>query len=277
MQLENTPELWKKHLPWPGPESHKYTRGHVLVAAGPAQKSGAAKLAARAALRTGAGLCTLLCPPDALTVYATWAMSVMVEAVADDHGFAKALEDERRNTLVIGPGHGVGETCRQRVLTALRMNKRTVIDADAITSFKGATQPLFEAIAQNTNAVLTPHEGEFERLFTLTDDRAQSASAAAKQSHAVIVLKGATTVITAPDGRIATNTNAPAWLATAGAGDVLSGMIGGLLAQSMPPFEAAAAAVWMHGEAASLHGPGLIAEEIEKNLPKVLHRLYERR
>lgn len=277
MQLENTPELWKKHVPWPGVESHKYTRGHVLVAAGPVQKSGAAKLAARAALRTGAGLCTLLCPPQALAVYAAWAMSVMVEPVADDHDFAKVLEDERRNTLVIGPGHGVGETCRQRTLTALKAGKRMVIDADAITSFKSATKPLFDAIKDNKNTVMTPHEGEFERLFTLTKDRTQSALEAAKQSAAVTVLKGAQTVIASPDGRVVVNRNAPAWLATAGAGDVLSGMIGGLLAQGMPAFEAAAAAVWIHGEAASLHGPGLIAEEIEKNLPKVLHRLYEQR
>jgi hydroxyethylthiazole kinase-like uncharacterized protein yjeF len=192
------------------------------------------------------------------------------------------LADRRHNACVIGPGAGVGGQTRDLVLTALGEGRGVVLDADALTSFAGAPADLFDAVKafHDPQVVMTPHEGEFSRLFSelVADHKVRSklerARLASRASGAVVLLKGADTVIAAPDGRAAITANAPPWLATAGAGDVLSGIIGGLLAQAVPAFEAACMAAWMHGEAGCEAGPGLIAEDLPEALPRVLRRLF---
>ena len=265
---ENAPGLWRAHMPAPSPADHKYSRGHALVVGGDGAHSGAARLAARAALRAGAGLVTVHAPEDAIPVYAAQLTAVMVASTAE---LAPALADERRNAVLIGPGCGVSPTTRSQALHALHAGKRCVLDADALTAFRDAPATLFSALTPDS--VLTPHEGEYRRLFAHEGDRLARARAAAAESGAVVVLKGTDTVIAAPDGRAAINANAPPTLATAGSGDVLAGFILGLLAQGMPAFEAAAAGVWLHGAAAAAFGPGLIAEDLTETLPSVLGNL----
>ena len=265
---ENAPVLWKALQPVPAPADHKYSRGHAIVIGGDGAHSGAARLAARAALRAGAGLVTVHAPEAAIPVYAAQLTAVMVAPAAD---LDSALADERCNALLIGPGCGVSPTTREQTRRALEAGKRCVLDADALTAFKDDPAALFAALGPDT--VLTPHEGEYRRLFSHEGDRLARVRAAARESGAVVILKGADSVIAAPDGRAAINTNAPPTLATAGAGDVLAGFILGLLAQGMPAFEAAAAGVWLHGAAAAEFGPGLIAEDLTETLPRVLRSL----
>ena len=265
---ENAPALWQGLLPGPGAADHKYSRGHALVVGGDGAHSGAARLAARAALRIGAGLVTVHAPEAALSVYAAQLTAVMVASL-DDLG--AALADERRNALLIGPGCGVSPATRARTLRALGAGKRCVLDADALTAFQDEPGALFAALGPD--AVLTPHEGEYRRLFGHEGDKLARARAAAAECGAVVVLKGADSVIAAPDGRAAINANAPPTLATAGSGDVLAGFVLGLLAQGMPAFEAAAAGVWLHGAAAAAFGSGLIAEDLSESLPGVLQSL----
>ena len=279
--FENTPSLWRHLLPWPRPEDHKYSRGHVIVGGG-AEMTGAARLAAGAALRAGAGLLTIASPPEAVPVYAVYMPGVLTVPIDDEQAFAALLADRRKNAVLLGPGYGVNEATRARVLAALGAGKRVVLDADALTVFADAPGDLFAAIAGD--CVLTPHEGEFARIFPdlggpdlggKPGGKLARARAAAKISGAVVLLKGADTVIASPGGRCAINANAPATLATGGAGDVLAGLIIGLMAQGMAPFEAASAAAWIHGEAASAFGPGLIAEDLAGLVPGVLARLEE--
>ena len=265
---ENAPALWQALLPGPAPCDHKYSRGHALVVGGDGAHSGAARLAARAALRVGAGLVTVHAPDAAIPVYAAQLTAVMVASTSD---LDTALADERRNALLIGPGCGVSPTTRAQTLRALDAGKRCVLDADALTVFGDEPAALFAAL--RADCVLTPHEGEYRRLFAHEGDKLARARAAAQECGAVVVLKGADSVIAAPDGRAAINANAPPTLATAGSGDVLAGFVLGLLAQGMPAFEAAAAAVWLHGAAATAFGPGLIAEDLAESLPRVLRRL----
>lgn len=269
--FENQPGLWRQALPKPSLLGHKYGRGHALVIGG-AETSGAARLAARGALRMGAGLVTAVAPAEALPVYQASLMAVMTASLDDLDGL---LADPRRNALLIGPGSGVGVATTGRTLAALNAGKACVVDADALTSFAGDPGTLFTSIKSKRVVVLTPHEGEFSRLFRVEGDRLARARAAAAESGAVIILKGGDTVIAAPDGRAAINTNAPPYLATAGAGDVLAGFVLGLLAQGMAGFEAASAAVWIHGEVARLFGPGLIAEDLTEGLPAVLRGLLD--
>ena len=265
---ENAPGLWQARMPGPSPADHKYSRGHALVVGGDGAHSGAARLAARAALRAGAGLVTVHAPEDAVPVYAAQLTAVMVASAAE---LGDALADERRNALLIGPGCGVSPATRAQALRALGAGKRCVLDADALTAFRDEPAALFAALTPES--VLTPHEGEYRRLFAHEGDRLARARAAAAESGAVVVLKGADSVIAAPNGRAAINANAPPTLATAGSGDVLAGFILGLLAQGMPAFEAAAAGVWLHGAAAAAFGPGLIAEDLAETLPSVLGNL----
>ncbi len=282
---ENGPALWAARYPWRRAEDHKYRFGHALVSGG-ASMTGAARLAARAALRVGAGLVTIACPREALAIYAAETPSVITAPLDQEADFAALLEDGRRNAVLVGPGAGVGpglsEAIRARALAALAGGKgrAVVLDADAITAFAGDPETLFGAISGPT--VLTPHEGEFARLFPdLTGNKLSKARAAAAASGAVLLLKGADSVVAAPDGRAAINANAPPELATAGSGDVLAGLVTGLLAQGLPgglprdlqAFEAAAAAVWLHGAMASGAGPGLIAEDLPERLPAVLAAL----
>ncbi len=290
----NRPALWLSHYPRPQLDAHKYTRGHAIVVSGPAESTGAARMGARAALRVGAGLVTIIGSASATAINATHATAVMVRAVAADAALAEVLADERRNAALIGPGAGIGAATAGTVLTLLGSAAAAVLDADALTSFAldGTEAPvkaaglgfvvraepdptaraLFDAIKGRKSAtVLTPHEGEFKHLFgDLPGSKLDRARQAAATSGAIVVLKGPDTVIAAPDGRAAINDNAPPWLATAGSGDVLAGLVTGLLAQRMAAFEAACAAVWLHGECANAFGIGLIAEDLPEVLPKVL-------
>jgi NAD(P)H-hydrate epimerase len=272
---ENNPGLWK--FPWPGLEGHKYSRGHCVVMSGPAHATGAARLAARAALRVGAGLVSVASPPDAVLVHAAHLTAIMIKPFQGAPGLENLLSDKRLNAVVLGPGLGVGRATRDLAATALKSGAAVVLDADAITSFREDPQALFGLV--DDRCVLTPHEGEFERLFPgLLDQSAsklEAARAAAARALCVVLLKGADTVIAAPSGKAVINSNAPPSLATAGAGDVLAGLIAGLLAQGMPAFDAACAGAWLHGAAASRFGPGLIAEDLPEMLPGVLAGLTE--
>jgi hydroxyethylthiazole kinase-like uncharacterized protein yjeF len=281
--FENVPSSWMGNYPVPTIEGHKYTRGHVVVVSGGIAATGAARLSARGALRAGAGLVTLASPRDALLVNAAALTAVMVRPIDTAVEFAELLNDRRLNTYVIGPGAGVSERTRDFVLTALSAKHATVLDADALTSFADNPERLFEGIKNSPDpqVVLTPHEGEFSRLFSDISNKYPLRSKlervrdAAGRSGAVVLLKGPDTTVASPDGRATIAANAPPWLATAGAGDVLSGMIAGLLGQGVPAFEAASIAVWMHGEAAREAGPGLIAEDLPETLPAVTRRLYD--
>ena len=278
---QNSPELWYRDYPWPRLDGHKFHRGHTVVYGGESI-TGASRLTARSALRIGSGLVTLAAPIKAWPVYASALTSIMVaklEQTQEAEDFEELLLDTRHNAIVVGPGAGLAgfESIRTRkiVMTALKADRAVVLDADALSAFANDPQILFDAI--NCPCVMTPHEGEFVRLFPEinqqhANDKLTRARLAAQQSSAVIVLKGADTVIAAPDGRAIINSNAPADLATGGSGDVLAGFIAGLLAQGMSPFDAAAAAVWLHGEVGNEVGIGLIAEDLPENLPKVLSR-----
>ncbi len=266
---ENGPSLWQAALPWPKSDGHKYTRGHALVLGG-ARMTGAARLAAQAARRAGAGLVTIAAPDSAWPVYAAGPPGLLVDS---EDRWLELMADERHNAVLVGPGAGIGDAARQRALEACAAGKALVLDADGITSFADDREALFAAL--NDRCVLTPHEGEFARLFGHDGSKLERALAAARESGATVLLKGADTVIAAPDGRAAINGNAPPDLATAGSGDVLAGMIVGLLAQGMASFAAACAAAWMHGAAASAFGPGLIAEDVIDGLPAVLRGLKE--
>ncbi|HEX3398652.1 MAG TPA: NAD(P)H-hydrate dehydratase [Steroidobacteraceae bacterium] len=267
---ENGPSLWRADLPLWRASANKYTRGHALLYGG-YPMTGAARMAARAAARSGAGLTTIAVPEHAFAIYASALTSIMARPLAQDEDFAKLLADPRYTAFSIGPGAGVSDATRARTLAMLRTGKPVVIDADAISVFAARADELFQAI--RGVCVMTPHEGEYKRIFDDTGDKLTRARGAARRSGAIIVLKGADTVVAAPDGRAVINSNAPATLATAGSGDVLGGFILGLLAQKMEAFAAAAAAVWLHGAAASEFGAGLIAEDLPDMLPAVLRSL----
>ena len=272
----NEPLLWLSNFPWPKPEGHKYARGHAVVVSGPAYSTGAARLGARGALRVGAGLVTVASPRDAIKVNAAQLTAIMVREANDARALANLLADERKNAVLIGPGILVGERTKELVFAALASNAAVVLDADAITSFSDDAKRLFAAIrSRKAPVIMTPHDGEFARLFG--DIRAASklerAREAAARSGAVILLKGSDTVVAAPDAIASVNATTSQWLATAGSGDVLGGMVAGLLAQRMTAFQAASAAVWLHGSAAKAFGPGLIAEDIPEMLPGVLRDL----
>jgi NAD(P)H-hydrate epimerase len=284
--FENGPSLWAADYPWPRADAHKYARGHCVVVSGPYHATGAARLAARAALRVGAGLVSVAAQGEAIAINAAHLTAIMVKPFHGPRGLSDLLSDRRLNAVVMGPGLGVGEETSALVQEALGSGTRKfVLDADALTSFGDDPEALFKRIKPG-QVVLTPHEGEFERLFPglldESDSKLAAARAAAAKSGAVVLLKGSDTVIARPDGQktgwsTAINANAPSTLATAGAGDVLAGMIAGLLAQGMGPGEAAAAAAWLHGDAAGRFGPGLIAEDLPEILPESLAALGARK
>ena len=281
--FENIPRFWHNSFPVPEIDGHKYARGHTVIVSGDLAATGAARMAARGALRAGAGLVTVASPRDALAVNAAALTAVMVRPIDTAIELAELWADKRLNTCVIGPGAGVGSRTRDFVVTALSAKRNLVLDADALTSFADAPDHLFEAIkaSHDPQVVLTPHEGEFPRLFSDISNKHPGRSklervrAAAERSGTVVLLKGPDTVVASPDGRATIASNAPPWLATAGAGDVLAGMIAGMLAQGAAAFEAASIAVWMHGEAAREAGPGLIAEDLPEVMPAVFRHLYD--
>ena len=282
---ENDPALWQRELPRPASGGNKYSRGHALLVGG-YPMTGAARMAARAAARAGAGLTSIAVPDIALPIYAGALTSIMVHPLSRPEDLWQLLGDSRYTALLIGPGAGVNEATRARAHAMLLTHRAVLLDADAISVFADRVDELAAAI--HGPCILTPHEGEFARLFGAAaigaagrgaagvgaaDDKLSRARNAARASGATIVLKGSDTVIAAPDGRAIVNSNAPANLATAGSGDVLSGVILGLLAQGMDGFLAAAAGVWLHGAAAADFGPGLLAEDLPDLLPGVLRRL----
>jgi hydroxyethylthiazole kinase-like uncharacterized protein yjeF len=277
----NEPALWRDSFPRLEPDGHKYARGHVVVLSGELPSTGAARLAARGALRAGAGLVTIASPRSALAVNAAASLAVMVREAEGPAGFASLLSDRRLNAVVLGPGGGVGDQMRDKVRRAAADGRALILDADALTSFGENPKELFTILTNHklSTAILTPHAGEFDRLFSSIEkipsvkQKLEAALAASHETGAVLVLKGSDTVVAGPDGRAAIAENAPPDLATAGAGDVLAGIIAGLRAQGMPAFEAAASAVWVHGEAANTFGPGLIAEDLPEALPVVYRRL----
>jgi NAD(P)H-hydrate epimerase len=270
----NHPDWWGAVLPRPDAHSHKYRRGHALIVGG-AEMTGAARLAAGAAARTGAGLVTIAAPEPAYPTYAGAMAGVLVRKTAGLGDLEALLGDSRRNAVLIGPGAGTGDETRAAVMAVLGARKRTVLDADALTSYASEHDKFLAAL--HPDCVLTPHEGEFGRLFgsKRAESKLDRALRAARECGAVVLLKGADTAIAAPDGRAAINENAPPELATAGSGDVLAGMVVALLAQGVAPFEAAAAACWLHGAAARRVGPGLVAEDIAGALPSVLGQLAQ--
>ena len=268
---ENDPALWRTEMPRAKSSGNKYTRGHALLCGG-YPMTGAARMAARAAARIGAGLTTIAVPDIAFPLYAAALTSIMVQPLKQDGDLARLLSDSRYTAFLIGPGAGVNDATRETARSKSSETARPVLlDADAISVFASRADELARAV--RGPCVMTPHDGEFARLFAVQGDKLSRARAAARQSGAVIVLKGADTVIAAPDGRAAVNSNAPASLATAGSGDVLGGLILGLLAQGMDAFPAAAAGVWLHGAAAADFGPGLLAEDLPDLVPAVLRHL----
>ncbi|QKV20567.1 NAD(P)H-hydrate dehydratase [Oricola thermophila] len=276
--FENVPQLWGPVLPKPDATWHKYSRGHAAVFSGGKHATGAARLAALAAQRTGAGAVTILGQPDALDIHAAHLTSIMLRPCAPDDSYDRLGELKGCRACVLGPGFGDFTTARRLALSILQEADRTglrlVLDADGITAFASESKALFDVAhaVVGQALVLTPHEGEFGRLFPdLAEDRSLSkvdkAVAAAARANAVVLYKGPDTVVAAPDGRAAINTNATSSLATAGSGDVLSGVIGGLVAQGLPLWEAACAAAWLHGEAGGAAGPLAVAEDIVARIP----------
>jgi hydroxyethylthiazole kinase-like uncharacterized protein yjeF len=274
---ENTTDLWAGRLPWPKTESYKTERGRLIVISGEMWSTGAARLAARAGLRIGAGLVTILSPPDALIVNAAQSTAVMVRPFDSDVELEEAAENA--DAAVIGPAAGITEATVANLLALARTGAAMVVDADALTVFRDDPGELFQALDRDD--VLTPHIGEFERVFPgllkQSPERITAVRRAAERAGAVVLLKGPDTVIAAPDGRCAVNLNGSPWLATAGSGDTLAGFIAGLIAQGMDSFEAACAGVWIHAEAAGRHGPGLISEDLPELAVGVMRDLWEAR
>jgi len=278
----NAPPVWSSGFPVPTLEGNKYTRGHAVVLSGPMSSTGAARLSARGALRAGAGLVTIASPREALAVNAAANLAIMVREAEGVDGYAELLSDRRITVGVLGPGAGIGSELREKVQVAVEKLRAVILDADALTSFGDNPKQLFTMLKNHpeSSVILTPHGGEFSRLFSSIEQipsvkqKLEAARAASHETGAVVLLKGADTVVSSPDGRALIAKNAPPYLATAGAGDVLAGIIAGLCTQGMSAFEAAAAGVWLHGEAAREAGPGLVAEDLPEALPKVYRRLF---
>ena len=274
----NGPWVWPDIPAHPEEEGHKFRRGHLLVVSGGIESTGAARLAAQAGARAGAGLVTVASPSEALVVNAAALTDIMVRRADGVEGLGGLLNDPRRNAVVLGPGAGIGAITRSQVDLVLSSGRAAVLDADALTSFEGEAE-LLSARVRATGAheaVITPHDGEFSRLFNQQKDilqlkdRLSRARRAAEFLDLVVVLKGPDTVVASPDGRAVISTNGTPWLATAGSGDVLAGAIGGLLAQGHKAFEAAAAGVWFHAEAGRKVGPGLLAHDLPQALRGVI-------
>lgn len=270
----NHPGLYSAHLPAVSADQHKYSRGHLVVLSGPLISGGAARLAATAGLRAGAGLVSLGTPPGAVMSQAAHLTAIMQQRILDCGDLESWLSDQRLSAFVLGPGFGAFDKARSFATTLAGDGRPLVLDADGLSAFADDRAGLAALFGGQNRLVITPHEGEFRRLFPgLGDDGSLSkidrARMAAEMLNAVVIYKGPDTVIAAPDGRVAVNTGAPAWLATAGSGDVLTGTTGGLIAQGMPLFEAGCAAVAMHGAAAGRCGPNMTAEDLADHIGRV--------
>jgi hydroxyethylthiazole kinase-like uncharacterized protein yjeF len=270
---ENGPALWGDAYPWPKFDAHKHQRGHAMVVSGPAGRTGAARLAARGALRSGAGLVTILSPREAMAEHAAQLNAIMLAGFATNDECVQAAA--KAKAVVIGPAAGVDADTRAKLAALAKGDARLVIDADALSLFADAPKNLFDLAREND--VLTPHMGEFRRLFPdieFEDGRIEAARKAAARAGCIMLLKGPDTVVAGPDGRAAVNASGTPFLATAGAGDVLAGIIAGYLAQGLPGFSAACAGAWVHGKAAESHGAGLIAEDLPEAMPAILDALW---
>ena len=268
----NSPKLWQKHLPTAKSFDNKYTRGHLLINGSALECTGATKLAAFAAARAGAGVVTVASDKEALPVYQNAFLSIMAKPIKNPNDFYRFIENKKVNTVLIGPGNGTNQDTSEKAIECL-LNKhlKVVLDADAISVFENNQHVLLENL--HPNSILTPHEGEFKRIFEWKNSHEESALLAAKKSNAIIVLKGHETIIASPEGQVVVNKNAPSTLATAGTGDVLAGIISGLFAQGMPAFDAACAGVHIHSEAANKLGGPLMAEDLLSVIPKILQSL----
>jgi NAD(P)H-hydrate epimerase len=266
----NAPGLWIGAFPWPTVESHKYTRGHAVLLGGTAM-TGAARLASYAAQRIGAGLVTIAADPSVVPIYAAWRADLMVTAVDGAEAFRDLLSDRRLNAVLLGPGSGADDRLAGAIAAALDAEAGLVLDADCFRILADRANGLVKRL--NGRVVMTPHEGEFTRVFGPPQPRLPAALKAARETGATLVLKGSDTIIAGPDGKAVINTGAPPDLATAGSGDVLAGLILGLLANRLPPLLAATIGCWIHGNAASLFGPGLLAGDLPDMVPKVLAAL----
>ena len=274
----NQPALFIEKLPQLQADGHKFQRGHVLVRSGPVKSTGAARLSAETAIHSGAGLVTLATSTEALATNAAHLTAVMLQQVDTSAQWIEALGDPRINTVVLGPGNGVNEKTRDCVINALESDKHCVLDADALSCWQDTSnnEKLMQSLNRSSfTAVLTPHAGEFKRVFgdfpaKMFPSKLHQTREAARRTNAVVVFKGADTVIAAPDGRASVNDNAPPWLATAGAGDVLAGLIAALMAQGTPAFEAACAGVWLHGCAGNTLSYPLCAEDLVRQVGKEL-------
>ncbi len=276
----NDPDFWLRYFPRLKVDGHKYDRGHAIVVSGPMESTGAARLAARSALRVGSGLVTVATSKAAFYINAAHLTAIMLAPFDGAQGLSDVLSDTRITAVCIGPGAGSEADVRDQVSAVLASEATAVVDAEGLTAFSEEPSYLFDQIkARPTPVILTPHEGEFSRLFPELDNtgsKLDRARRAAEISGAVVILKGPDTVVAAPDSLASVSENAPPWLATAGSGDVLSGLVTGLLAQGMAAFDAAAAAVWVHSELAHAFGPGMIADDMPDLIPGVMQRLDKR-
>ncbi|MEP3419814.1 MAG: NAD(P)H-hydrate dehydratase [Lentilitoribacter sp.] len=275
----NTPALWQDHYPILKATGHKYSRGHALSVSGGLDKSGAARLMAKAALRMGAGLVTIACPSETMSAHAARTDAIMLTKMDNEDELSNILDDKRINAVCVGPGLDPNEQTRSFVKIILNTDKSVVLDAGALSAFSDKPSTLCGLIrTRSSPTILTPHDGEFERLFPeliSTQDKVKRTKVASETSSATVVLKGPDTVIAKSSDNAAITNNAPPWLATAGSGDVLCGLIAALLAQGMPEFEAACTGVWFHGEAGTQAGPGIISSELEKALKTVIENVYQ--
>ncbi len=275
--IQNVPANWRKHYPVPSLAGHKYHRGHTLVISGPMTSTGAARLLALAALRSGSGLVTVASPVDALVVNAIHLTSVMLQKADSPHDVQEILADQRFNCVALGPGLPADKHTASMVIRVLEMQRKTILDAGGLAAFSANPERLFEAIkTSNKPVIITPHGGEFGRLFPdlgVHGSKVERARAAADKSGAVVILKGPDTVVATPGGEVSVSDNSPPWLATAGSGDVLAGIVAGLVAQGMPAFVAANAAIWLHGDAANRLGFGMISSDLDEGLRQSIKSL----
>lgn len=285
-QYENTPELWKACLKPRSAQSHKYNYGAVLVVAGDHTMRGASVLSSNAAIKAGAGLVTLaLNKEEEGTVHPQSFAAIMhnvIPETSDEKAWVELFAEKKITGALIGPGTSPSEETRQKCLALLKQNSRVLLDAGALTAFKGHRDALIEAIKARKETepkvILTPHEGEFKKLFPAFDlsDKVNAAREAARETQAIILIKGADTVIASPDGRVIINTNAPPTLATAGTGDVLAGIITALASnKDNPTFEAAAAGVYIHAECANQISSELVADDLIGQIPMAKKKVSE--
>lgn len=255
----------------PENNAHKYSRGHAVIISGAVLSTGASRLSAQAALAVGAGLVSIIGEDDALREHAAHVTAIMLKS--RDAMFSNI--DDRVRAIAIGPAAGIGAETRDAVLHLLSLRIPIVLDADALTSFADRNSDLMAGL--HNQVVLTPHIGEFSSVFPdiILDNHIQAAMKASCNSNAVVLLKGFETIIAAPDGRLAINRHASPWLATAGSGDILTGLICGLMAQGTAAFDAACIAAWLHGDIGVHYGPGLTGDNMIGQIPLVLRRCMQ--